>query len=121
MNGGPLKGGQPASKGGRMLPPAPPPPERNPAGIECCIACMRALRSAKMVVYKCLLLRTGDSYDFDTPEIHVKKVKQHVSCGWTCQSKSVSATVISRFCKAIEAFPMLLAVFKAYLTGIRAV
>ena len=28
--GGPLKGGQPASKGGRMLPP-PPPPERNPA------------------------------------------------------------------------------------------
>ena len=29
VTGGPLKGGQPASKGGRMLPPAPP--ERNPA------------------------------------------------------------------------------------------
>ena len=28
VTGGPLKGGQPASKGGRMLPPAPP--ERNP-------------------------------------------------------------------------------------------
>ena len=35
VTSGPLKGGQPASKGGANAPPppAPPPPERNPDGV----------------------------------------------------------------------------------------
>ena len=38
---------------------------------------MGAPRGTKTVVYKLLKVRTGDSYDFDNPDIHERKVKQH--------------------------------------------